>query len=283
MDHRRAAAAGAMLAAMGRRSGQSVRTRGGRATRTASPRPILVPLGEQWWSLTPYDGCAHRCVYCSAAAQGVSRPKARRDELSQRLRDELRQVAVRDAITVGALAEAYPPVEATRRLTRACLVELIAQRRSFTIVTKGTTVLRDADLLAPYARRCAVFVSLSTLDEAIARRIEPGAPPAGERLRLVHRLRAAGVKVGVSAAPWIPGVTDTRQLLAQIPRSIPVQFAPLHAVWVRGRVPGLALPQEEINQRYRDEFARTRRRARVSWIAPPEPGSLQLNCLRFLE
>lgn len=283
MRRLRRRAAGHVRRGLSRSSAPAPGNSRARTTPAAAGRrpPILVPLAPRWWSLTPYEGCAHRCVYCSAAAQGLSRPKETIARLPARLREELQQVAARDAITVGALADAYPPVELKRGLTRACLVELVAQRRGFTIVTKGNAVLRDVDLLARHRRRCTVFVSLSTLDERIARRIEPGAPSPRERVDLVHRLRDSGVRVGVSAAPWIPGVTDTRQLLAQLP-PIPVQFAALHALWVRGRAHGLTFSQDEVNRAYLDAFARTPRRTRVTWLAPPEPGVLQMNCLRFL-
>ena len=172
-------------------------------------------------SINPYRGCEHGCIYCYARpshgylnlSPGLdfeSRLFAK-PEAAALLRAELAKPGYRcSPIALGANTDVYQPVERDWRVTRQ-LIEVLAEcEHPFTLVTKSALVERDLDLLAPMAekRLVKVFVSLTTLDDALARRMEPRAASPQRRLRAMQALNAAGVPVGVMTAPLIPFLTD---------------------------------------------------------------------------
>jgi DNA repair photolyase len=172
-------------------------------------------------SINPYRGCEHGCIYCYA------RPTHSYLNLSPGLDFETRIVAkvnaaerLREAlasrayeptlINIGSATDAYQPAERRLGITRR-VVELLAEcAHPFAIVTKSAGVERDLDLIAPMARagRAAVYVSLTTLDPALARIMEPRAASPQRRLRTIATLAEAGVPVGVSVSPVIPFVNE---------------------------------------------------------------------------
>jgi hypothetical protein len=227
------------------------------------------------WALNTYLGCEFRCVYCITAAQGDSYPTYPRDELVPKLREELAALGPDICLMVGTLRDAYPSVEREHRVTRAALEELDAQGYGFGIVTKGTLVLRDVDLLARRADR-TVQVSLCTVDDDALHHVDPKAPSAAERLTTVHALRDAGVCVSVNAEPWIPSVSDAGAIRDAVDDDIPVRFAPLNVVnpLVVDTPYGRRFRQPEINDAYRREFERVGPLPNVAWVRPIScPGS----------
>jgi len=237
----------------------------------ATPRhPLVTPNPScGGWDLTTYDACEFRCVYCITGVQGVSTPRLPREEVRGRLLEELRAVPRDARISVGGLCDAYPTPEREHRVTRAALGVLVDLDLPFSIVTKSTLVMDDLDLFASY-RSASVAVSLCSVDEARLRSVDPRAPSAAARLDVVHRLAAAGVKVAVSAAPWIPGVTDADALVEHISPDIPVWFAPLNvlAPEVSGSAYGRRFSQREVNEAYVQASRRIGRRANVRWLRP---------------
>ncbi len=174
------------------------------------------------WSINPYRGCQHGCSYCYARRSHVAFDmdggRAFEQEIFVKanaaaiLRDEVRRRRVpwTRPIVIGTIVDPYQPIEGHRRVTRAVLEVLCEARAPVQIITKNTMVLRDADLLAEIARRsyCAIFMSVTTLDAALARRMEPATPPPLKRLAAVGRLVALGVPAGIMAAPVVPWLTD---------------------------------------------------------------------------
>ncbi len=172
-------------------------------------------------SINPYRGCEHGCVYCYArpshAYFGLSsgldfetRLFAKPD--AARLLDaELRRPGYRvSPIALGTNTDPYQPIERELKITRQILETLQRFGHPFTIVTKSALVARDLDILAPMAARnlCRVFVSVTTLDPALARTLEPRAATPQRRLGAIGALSAAGVPTGVMAAPMIPALND---------------------------------------------------------------------------
>ena len=172
-------------------------------------------------SINPYRGCEHGCVYCYA------RPSHAYLNLSpgldfetrlfakinaaQCLLDELRKSSyVCETIALGANTDPYQPAERTWKVTRSILEVASRCNQPVGIVTKNALVERDIDLLAPMAARklAAVFVSVTTLDHGLARRMEPRASAPARRLGAIRRLADAGVPVGVMVAPVVPFLTD---------------------------------------------------------------------------
>ncbi len=172
-------------------------------------------------SVNPYRGCEHGCTYCYA------RPSHSYLELSPGIDFETRLFAKTNAvdllrtelakpryvpspIALGANTDCYQPVERKYRLTRG-IIELLAEcRHPLTIVTKSALVERDLDLLAPMARDnlVRVYVSISTLDRTLARRLEPRAASPQRRLDTLRALASAGIPCGVMVAPIIPALSD---------------------------------------------------------------------------
>ena len=184
-------------------------------TRNDSP-DIGFTLG-----LNPYRGCEHGCVYCYARPShsylGLSpgldfenRLIAKRN-VAEVLRREITQPRYQpDLLAIGTVTDAYQPIERDLRLTRDVLEVLSATRHPLAIVTKGSGVERDLDLLAPMGqqRLAAVYVSITTLDAWLARILEPRAAAPHRRLRTIRTLAEAGVPVGVSVSPQIPFIND---------------------------------------------------------------------------
>lgn len=172
-------------------------------------------------SINPYRGCEHGCIYCFArpthAYLGLSpgldfetRLFAKPDA-PMRLAEELRKPGYRpQPIMLGANTDPYQPIERRLQITRALLRVLADFRHPVAIATKSALVVRDLDILARMAeqRLVSVGVSVTTLDPALARVMEPRATAPAKRLRVISALRAAGVPSAVMAAPMIPFIND---------------------------------------------------------------------------
>lgn len=172
-------------------------------------------------SLNPYRGCEHGCIYCYA------RPTHAYMDLSPGIDFESKLFAKPDApdllrkelggktyrctpLAMGTNTDPYQPVEREWKITRSIIEVLHECRHPLTIVTKSCLVERDLDLLAPMAEQglVQIFVSVTTLDHDLARRLEPRAASPARRIETLRRLAAAGVPAGVMFAPVIPFVND---------------------------------------------------------------------------
>jgi len=173
------------------------------------------------YSINPYRGCEHGCIYCYA------RPSHAYLELSpgldfetrlfakinasELLREALAKPGYRcESITVGANTDPYQPVEREWRITRQILEVLGECEHPVAIITKNALIERDLDLLAPMAKKrlAQVYVSVTTLDRDLARRMEPRASAPQRRIETIRALARAGVPTGVMVAPIVPYLTD---------------------------------------------------------------------------
>lgn len=189
-------------------------------TRTILARNDSPDIGFQF-SLNPYRGCEHGCIYCYA------RPSHAYLNLSpgldfetrifakvnaaERLLEELGKPSyICETISLGANTDPYQPAEREWKLTRGILEVASQCRQPVGIVSKSALVERDLDLLAPMAEKglVAVFISVTTLDHSLARRMEPRASAPARRIEAIRRLSQAGVPVGVMVAPIVPFLTD---------------------------------------------------------------------------
>lgn len=180
------------------------------------------------WSLNPYRGCARGCRYCFAreyfakmgrdSGAGFDREIEVKINFPDRLRDELRRLRLRQTVALGTATDPYQQCEGRYRITRRTLEALIESPLPLVIVTKGTLVVRDIDLLVRLARLTSVRVcfSVATVDADLARRSEPAAPPPSSRLEAMRRLRAAELDAGVIAAPILPGLSDSEASLEAV-------------------------------------------------------------------
>jgi DNA repair photolyase len=217
-------------------------------------------------SINPYRGCEHGCIYCYA------RPSHAWLNLSPGLDFETRLIArpgiaqVLEAelwkpsytvqpIAIGTNTDPYQPVERDPGLMRDILQVLAAFRHPVWITTRGTTVERDIDLIAPLAADglAAVSISITTLDDALARKMEPRAPAPRRRLQIIRRLSAAGIPVRIQVSPLIPALTDHEleaimeagrdagaRYANSIPLRLPLEVAELFRNWLETTFPDRA-------------------------------------------
>ncbi len=217
-------------------------------------------------AVNPYRGCEHGCVYCYARpshaylgyssglefeTQIVFKP-----DVASLLERELGKPSyVARPMALGSNTDPYQPVDRTLRLTRAVLEVLDRFSHPVSIVTKSAGVLRDLDILQRMAARglVRVWLSVTTLDSGLARRMEPRAASPPRRLQTIAALKAVGVPAGVLAAPMIPGLNDmelerilaaARQhgathagyVLLRLPRELREVFT----AWLQEHAPGRA-------------------------------------------
>lgn len=217
-------------------------------------------------SINPYRGCEHGCIYCFArpthAWLGLSpgldfetRLIARPDAPEVLVR-ELAKPAYRPAmIAIGTNTDPYQPIEKDRRIMRGILEVLYAHRHPVGVVTKGTLIERDADILGEMGRMglARVGVSVTTLDPGLSRAMEPRVPMPKRRLATIRTLVQAGCPVRVMASPMIPALNDheLEAILAAgaeagavaasyITLRLPLEVAPLFRDWLAEHYPGKA-------------------------------------------
>jgi DNA repair photolyase len=183
------------------------------------------------WTINPYRGCEFGCKYCYARYTHEFMEKAPEefeDKIYAKaypahlLRQELLRIDRKDPIALGTATDPYQPAERRFRRTRAIL-EVFARQRGWRlgITTKSDLILRDIDLLLEIARAniLGVHITITTLDEKLARLLEPRAPRPGLRLRAVRELSAAGIQVIVFPNPIMPGLTDSERSLDRVAKA----------------------------------------------------------------
>jgi DNA repair photolyase len=174
------------------------------------------------YSINPYRGCEHGCVYCYARpthafwdlspgldfeTKIITKPNA-----AQLLREQFNKPNYKvKPLCIGANTDPYQPLEAELKTTRA-LIEVLAEfKHPFSIITKSGLITRDLDLLAPLAAEnlCSVAVSVTTLSNDLKRKLEPRAPSGRVRLNAIRTLSQAGIRVSMMTAPIIPYINDS--------------------------------------------------------------------------
>lgn len=229
-------------------------------TRNMSPD---IPFDR---SLNPYRGCEHGCAYCFARpthaylglspgldfeSKLVARPKA-----AMVLEKELRRKGYQASmLAIGTNTDPYQPIERRYRVMRSVLEVLQRYNHPVAITTKGTLVERDIDILSDMAAKglAQVGVSLTTMDVALSRAMEPRCPLPKRRIEIIRRLTDAGIPVRAMLAPVVPGLTDHEvealleaaaeagaKGMAWIMLRLPMEVAPLFQEWIEATYPGRA-------------------------------------------
>ena len=226
-------------------------------------------------SINPYKGCEFGCVYCYA------RPTHAYLDLSpgldfetkiffktnpvDRLREALENPNYQcKTIALGTNTDPYQPIEKEKRITRQVLETLLDYRHPVSIVTKGTLILRDLDLLQEFARQglLSVAISITTLSTDLKTKMEPRSASPSTRLRIVKTLADADVRVGVMVAPIIPMLNDQEleSIVTQATESgarfagyvmirLPLEVEPIFVAWLDEHYP---LKAERIMNRIKD-------------------------------
>jgi DNA repair photolyase len=218
-------------------------------------------------SVNPYRGCEHGCIYCFARpshaywdmSPGIDFETRliAKTNLASRLEEELQKPGyVPQPIALGINTDAYQPIEREQRLTRQALEILLRYKHPVHIITKGTLILRDLDLLSELAsqRLVSVAFSLTTLDDELKRIMEPRAASPVARLRAMRTLHEAGVPVSVMCAPMIPMINDMElEHLLEAARDagacsagyvllrLPLEIAELFEQWLQAHFPERAV------------------------------------------
>src|SRR3984957_7262284 len=184
------------------------------------------------WTINPYRGCEFGCRYCYARYTHEFMEMRDAMEFEQKiyvkqhaadlLRHELRRVKASEAIALGTATDPYQPAERRYEITHGILEEF-ARHRGFElgIVTKSNLIVRDIELLREVSQYNAlsIHITITTMNVELARILEPRAPRPGLRTEAVRELSAAGLDVGVSSSPVLPGITDSPADLEAVVRS----------------------------------------------------------------
>jgi len=226
-------------------------------------------------SINPYRGCEHGCPYCFArpthetlgfsSGLDFETKILVKEDAPRLLRAELSKPSWKpQVIALSGVTDPYQPIERKLRLTRGCLEVLAEFRNPVMIVTKNQLVTRDHDLLGDLAREGAavVCISVTTLDGALQRKMEPRASPPERRLEAIRALDDAGVPVGVLVAPVVPGLNDHEipailaasaragaRFAGHVPLRLPYAVKQLFTRWLEDHFPDR---KEKILGRIRD-------------------------------
>jgi len=185
------------------------------------------------WTINPYRGCEFGCKYCYARythefmeihdGKDFERKIYAKVEAPEFLRAELRRAKDKGLpIALGTATDPYQPAERQFRITRKMLeVFLEFEGLQFSITTKSVLILDDLDLLKQISsrHRFSVHMTVTAIDERLARLLEPKAPPPSKRLDAVKQLSEAGISVGVNAMPILPGLNDSEKCLDALARA----------------------------------------------------------------
>jgi DNA repair photolyase len=199
------------------------------------------------WTLNPYRGCEHGCIYCFArpyheylgfsCGLDFETKLTAKPDAPRLLKQELASPKWKpQPIVMSAITDIYQPIEHKMRIARQCLEVLADCGQPVTTMTKSALVLRDTDLWSRLAEMNSgrVTITLVTLDADLALKLEPRATSPLGRLRAICELTAAGVPVSVNVAPIIPGLTDAE--LPQILEAV-AEAGARRAAWVLLRLP----------------------------------------------
>ncbi len=200
----------------------------------ARPRIVFVRVREALsrsglpdldYALNPYMGCWHSCTYCYAriytwyreAAENWGEVIVVKENIVDVLRKEVKYKA-RGVVGVGTITDAYQPVEAQYKLTYESLKVLFSAGFHASIQTKNSLILRDLDLLAENKNLVDVGFTITTLDNHIARLIEPRAPPPQARVKALETIASHGIETWVFMGPIIPGLNDDDTTIEEVIR-----------------------------------------------------------------
>ncbi|MEM0246457.1 MAG: radical SAM protein [Desulfurococcaceae archaeon] len=179
------------------------------------------------YSLHPYTGCSHLCLYCYASSYIGVKESYPKNRFLENLARDLTRIRQGTLVELSTSSDPYPPIEEKLGLTRRTLKLLSRRGVKILITTKSDLVTRDVDLLLKASS--AVMITITTLDEKIAKAIEPGAPSPQKRLNALRELRKQGIPVGVRLDPIIPFVNDDYYAIEELVGRV-VEAGAMHIV-----------------------------------------------------
>jgi len=192
-------------------------------------KTIVTRTKNDWWfgtnyGMNIYRGCSFGCIYCDSRSdcyrvEDFGRVRVKGEAL-RIIRDDLRRKKNKGVIHTGAMSDPYTPAEESMKLMRHSLELINAYRFGVAIATKNTLVTRDIDVLQDISTRAPVTVSLTitTVDDDLAKKIEPYSPSSSERFSALKELADAGLFCGVLMMPILPFINDTEENVLQMVR-----------------------------------------------------------------
>jgi len=217
--------------------------------------------------LNIYRGCTHGCIYCDSRSE-CYRIENFDSEISVKtnavelLRKELAKKRYKETVGFGSTSDAYIPIELEYELTRKALEVIKEYRFPVNILTKSNLVIRDLDLLTEINEQnyaCVCF-TITTADDKLAKKIEPGAPLPSKRFEAMSILSSVGIKTGVIIMPMLPFITDTKENITKIVEESKKNGAsfiyPSFSVTLRDRQRNYYYDKigEEMAKKYQDKF-----------------------------
>ena len=217
-------------------------------------------------AINPYRGCEHGCIYCyarpfheflgySAGLDFETKIHVKRNAAALLRKLFMKASWKPQTVSMSGVTDSYQPVEARLKITRSLLEVFAEFRNPVGIITKNALVTRDIDLLSALAKHNAahVAVSITTLDESIARKLEPRTSTIAKRFDSIRQLSEAGIPTAVMLAPIIPGLTDSdipglierasqagARRVNMLPVRLPHSVGPMFEQWLNAHFPGHA-------------------------------------------
>ena len=177
------------------------------------------------YNMNLYRGCCHGCIYCDSRSECYHVEDFdtvhAKENAAEILRDELRRKVKTGIIGTGSMSDPYNPFENTERLTEKSLMLIDAYGFGITTITKYPLITRDIDLYRQIAEHSPVLckMTITTADDDLSRKIEPGAAVSSERFKALAALSEAGIFTGITLMPVLPFIEDTQENITAIVRT----------------------------------------------------------------
>lgn len=189
---------------------------------TIPARTIISKKKDDTWFGTDYNmniykGCCHGCIYCDSRSdcyhiENFDTVRAKENAIAI-IEDELRKKTKSGVIGTGSMSDPYNPFEQNTKLTRKALELINRYQFGITIATKSDLIVRDIDILSQIQKHSPVLckITVTTIDDELSKKLEPGVCPSTRRLEAVRQLSDAGIFTGILMMPLLPFLTDTKE------------------------------------------------------------------------
>jgi DNA repair photolyase len=201
-----------------------------------------------YYNMNLYRGCQHQCIYCDSRSECYQIEAFNTDVLVkvnavELLRRELRGKRVLGTIGTGSMNDPYMPLEQKVRLTRRALETIAEFGFPVHSITKSDLAARDLDVFTTIQEKSYAAITVTTADDALSKKLEPGAPVSSRRLKALQTLSRAGILTGITLMPVLPFIEDTAENIRQI-----VQLAAGHGA--RYIIPGFGVTLRDRQRSY---------------------------------
>lgn len=221
------------------------------------------------YSLNPYTGCDHACVYCyiTSYIPNAFTPRIKKD-LWKKLVKDINKMNKKRIISLSNSSDPYPTIERKMRITRKILKLFLNNNLRYQIITKSDLVVRDIDILEK--SRCCIAFTLTSLNENITKKLEPGAPSPKKRIEAMKKLHEKGIPLTVRIDPVIPFINDEEiesviNAVSFVDHVTASTFKPRFDSWKR-----FTIVFPEISKKLKDQYFNQGEKIGNSWYLPKE-------------